>query len=108
MLSTLNSKDIQRAIVGDDIDILCKAPGIGKKTAKRIVLELKEKVEKTMVDDGFDDLMQPIVRNDIDEVIEALNSLGYTNAEIKNVLSNIDKKGLKTEDIIKLALRKLF
>lgn len=104
ILSALSINDIKLAILNNRSDILCEAPGIGKKTASRIILELKDRIDQNIdVDNKFD----IVEDNNIDEAINGLISLGYTRKETDNILSKIDLDGLKTEDIIKTALKKL-
>lgn len=105
MMSALSVNDIKRAILFDQSKELAKAPGIGAKTAQRIVLELKDKID---IDDigKADGESMPVgtVSKASSEVLEALMSLGYTQLEVQSVLSKIDSNGKTTEDIIKLAL----
>ncbi|EOD00675.1 Holliday junction branch migration protein RuvA [Caldisalinibacter kiritimatiensis] len=104
ILSTLSTNNIKLAIINDDIKALSKAPGIGKKTAKRIILELKDKIDNNIV---IEENRVIENTNNIDEVIGALLSLGYTRNECNNVLAKINKENLKTEEIIKIALKEL-
>lgn len=105
LLSTFTTSAIRNSIISKDISMLSRAPGIGKKTAERIILELKDKVDGdiTHVEEFDNDV--PI--DEKEEIIIALISLGYTRNEIYKVLSKIDTEGKKTEEIIKLALRSL-
>lgn len=105
VLSTLSLKDIKLAILSNNVAVLCKAPGIGKKTANRIILELKDRINDTVDESSEFDLKYD--DNCMDEAIRALTVLGYTKKEIDNVMFKIDTKELDTEDIIKVALKKL-
>lgn len=83
---------------------LSKAPGVGKKTAERIVLELKDKVDKNNVE--FEATLltsQPVVVSQ-DEALDALVALGYSLQESKEAVQKCKKDGLNTEDIIKKSL----
>ncbi|WP_077367258.1 Holliday junction branch migration protein RuvA [Anaerosalibacter sp. Marseille-P3206] len=104
VLSTLSYNDIKLAILNNDVKVLCKAPGIGKKTANRIILELKDRIDDNIaVDNSFNFLDD----NCIEEAINALMVLGYTKKEIDRVLFKIDTEDLDTEEIIKSALKRL-
>lgn len=102
VLSTLTPSKIKMAIINNDVNTLATAPGIGKKTGKRIILELKEKIDDNII---VEDTIHGIDNDNIEEVYQALISLGYTRNEINNTLSKVDKKGLNTEEILKMALK---
>ena len=91
-------------ILSEDIGKLSKAPGVGKKTAERIVLELKDKIDKNNVE--FEATLltsQPAVVSQ-DEAVDALVALGYSLQESKDAVQKCKKDGLNTEDIIKKSL----
>ncbi|MEG0050912.1 MAG: Holliday junction branch migration protein RuvA [Terrisporobacter sp.] len=107
ILSFASPKQIGAYILSEDIAKLSKAPGVGKKTAERIVLELKDKIDKNNVE--FESTLltsQPIVLSQ-DEAIDALVSLGYSLQESKDAVHKCKKDGLNTEDIIKKSLNYL-
>lgn len=114
ILSVLPSEEVKRAIVFQDPELLTRANGVGKKTADRIVLELKDKLgaledlTKTGIIgiDGATD-----IGNFTDQRTEAFNalcSLGYSKAESIQALSNITEEGLTSQEYIKKALNRLF
>lgn len=91
-----------KAAIGEGrSELLTKASGIGKKTAERIVLELRSKIKL----EGAEKIVG-IMESDHD-IIEALANLGYTKTQAKDALSKIDSKTTKMEDRIKEALRLL-
>lgn len=109
ILSTLPVLELKRAIVSGDIAMISRANGIGKKTAERIVLELKDKFGKEEI---FEDPTQQIAitRNLIGEkaeAVEALISLGYTKNEAQQAVFSVGEEGIGVSKIIKLALTKL-
>ena len=107
ILSFASPRQIGAFILSEDIAKLSKAPGVGKKTAERIVLELKDKIDKNNVE--FESTLltsQPIVVSQ-DEAIDALVALGYSLQESKDAVQKCKKDGLNTEDIIKKSLRYL-
>ncbi|NLY08678.1 MAG: Holliday junction branch migration protein RuvA [Tissierellia bacterium] len=103
VLSGLRPSTLEGAILQNDVTMLTKAPGIGKKTAERIILELKDKVQGVGSEDE-DLAREPIVGDD--DVIEALMSLGYARHEVLGVLPAIDDK-LPLEERMKQALKRL-
>lgn len=110
ILSSIPYMQLINVLMVGDVTSLTRAPGIGKKTAQRIILELKDKVNKTeefktleAVD--FDNNIINI-SSDNDEVIEALVSLGYSRVEAQKVLGKIDNN-LPIEEMIKQALKLL-
>ncbi len=104
ILSFASPRQIGAYILSEDIDKLSKEPGVGKKTAERIVLELKDKVDKNNVE--FEATLltsQPVVVSQ-DEALDALVALGYSLQESKEAVQKCKKDGLNTEDIIKKSL----
>lgn len=105
VLSSLTPVQIKIAILNKDIDILCKAPGIGKKTAERIILELKDRINLNIpIDENAVDLG---VNNNYNESVQALMTLGYTRFEIEKSMRMIDWSNMSIEDIIREVLIKL-
>lgn len=104
ILSVLTPKDIKLAILNKDVEVLCTAPGVGKKTANRMIVELKDRIDENIdIGEGYE-----IVKNDsYNDALYGLISLGYTRNEVVNVLSKIDTKNIDAEDIIRVALKKL-
>ena len=104
ILSFASPKQIGAYILSEDIGKLSKAPGVGKKTAERIVLELKDKIDKNNVE--FEATLltsQPAVVSQ-DGAVDALVALGYSLQESKDAVQKCKKDGLNTEDIIKKSL----
>ncbi|QQY80858.1 Holliday junction DNA helicase subunit RuvA [Keratinibaculum paraultunense] len=106
ILSTLTPNEIKSAIINKDTDILCNAPGVGEKTAGRIILELKDRIDATDVD-TIEDVEILNDNSDINIAINGLISLGYTRKEIDWALNKLDISSMDTEDIIKEVLRRL-
>lgn len=104
ILSEQRVSDLQKAIVTNDEKALMKAPGIGKKTAQRIILELKEKVSK---DSEFENIASTVsTGSNLSEAIEALTSLGYNKYEITSIAKGLDET-MSVEDLIKELLKRL-
>lgn len=103
ILSSMNAEDIKKAIVTEDVAMLTKANGVGKKTAQRIVLELKDKLG-IPVENYIQNGQMP--GDEKAEAIDALISLGYSRSEATTAVIGLEK-GLTAEQYIKLALRKI-
>ena len=108
ILSNITPSSFALAVITDDVTKLKKLPGIGPKTAQRIILELKDKLKATE-DTNKDELEEILTRKEIDvekvsEAISALQVLGYTRKEIEKAFEKFDKTDLTVEDIIKKGL----
>lgn len=109
VLSVLSPSKLALSIIGGDSKALTSIPGIGSKTAGRIILELKDKIDK----DGFMDMDMdeglPVEHehNSEQEAVNALIALGYTGAEAVSAIRNVNIKSNDTETIIKAALKNL-
>lgn len=104
ILSSATPPQLSAYILSEDIAKLSKCPGVGKKTAERIILELKDKVDKESAEFEATLFNQAPTGLEMDEALEALLALGYSNAEAKDAVQKFKKDGLKTEDLIKKAL----
>jgi len=103
LLSALNPEKLASAIATSNIDLLSQVPGIGKKMAGRIVLELKSKLEKEW--EGF---VVPTVAKEDADVISALTSLGYSLREATDAVASLsDSHDLDLEERVRIALQKL-
>jgi Holliday junction DNA helicase RuvA len=103
LLSGFEPAQLASAIATGNIDLLCKVPGIGKKTAGRIVLELKGKLEKE-----WDKFAVPMVTKEDTDVIAALTSLGYSVKEATQAVSILSgARDIDLEERVKLALQQL-
>ena len=106
IMNTLNSFDLKIAIVTEDYKAICAAVGVGSKIAKKIILELKEKVKPD--DIGTLEAANTSGNSVVSEALEALVSLGYSNSEAYKAIKEIEVKNTDTtEDILKLALKKM-
>ncbi len=106
MLSEINPSSFALAVITDDVSKLVKIPGVGKKTAARIILELKDKLKTEDSIEQTEEVSTAIEKdNNAVEAIAALQVLGYTRKEIEKVFEKIDTKNLGLEEIIKQALK---
>jgi len=109
MLSEITPSSFALAIISNDISKLVGIPGIGNKTAARIVLELKDKLKNNDVGVGAegDPNDNNAADNKASEAVSALQVLGYTRKEINTALERVDIDKLELENVIKQALRLL-
>lgn len=113
ILSNVSVSSFALAIINNDINLLKKLPGIGPKTAQRVILELKDKLKKEneiVANENTDisDTINTAIMDDekIAEATAALKVLGYTGKEIEKVLEKVDAN-LSVEDIIRKGLLNL-
>lgn len=104
MLSAFDSRQLATAILTSDSKLLATIPGIGKKTAERLILELKDKVDKTLLD--LRSPSGPIPRgSSFFEAMEALQGLGYSAIDAERALQGVE--GQDAGELIKEALKNL-
>lgn len=113
ILSVLSTDDLRFAILGDDAKAIAKAPGVGAKTAQRVIIELKDKLsledafEQKLANQAQKAELSPAVgvKN---EAILALTSLGYSQSEALKVLQGIEiSPDDQVEDVLKMALKQM-
>lgn len=107
ILSGLTPNDIKVAILRKDLPLLCKAPGVGKKTAERIVLELKDRISMDDVDFAEEKKSRISKTDDYDKAVDGLMSLGYRRFEVEKALKRLDLANMKLEELIREGLKKL-
>lgn len=112
ILSVMTTDDLRFAVLGDDAKAIAKAPGVGAKTAQRLILELKDKLS---LEDAFEQKLEhqqaaPVsnakgVKN---EAVEALVALGYSSSEALKALNGIEVTDeTDVEDLLKAALKNM-
>jgi Holliday junction DNA helicase RuvA len=111
ILSLLTPDRFAYAVCTEDAKALSRAPGIGAKTAARIVLELKDKISKDHLTGSAGAMIEsptasPKGSGKLSEAADALSVLGYSRAEINDALKSIDTSALTLEGIITAALRR--
>ncbi len=103
LLTTLSAEQITTAIISGNADLLSQVPGIGKKTAGRIILDLRSKLEK-----GWEGEFLPSITESDSDAVSALTGLGYSIREATQALGNIKQdEGMTVEDKVRLALQQL-
>ena len=112
ILSVMTTDDLRFAVLGEDAKAIAKAPGVGAKTAQRLILELKDKLS---LEDAFEQKlskntdMQAGKTNDAkNEAVQALVALGYSSSEALKALNGIEvTETTDVEDLLKAALKKM-
>lgn len=103
ILSALTSDELATAIANEDIKRLTAAPGIGKKTAERLVLELRGKL---VGNNHNDSLLIPAVNSQYDDIINTLIALGYSDKEARSACKNLPE-GTDISEGVRLALKNM-
>jgi Holliday junction DNA helicase RuvA len=102
ILSGQSAEEFQLCVQNNDTQALIKLPGVGKKTAERLVMELRDKLPKS---DNTQAIIVSNTGNARSEAISALCSLGYKTLEASQMVSAIEHEGKSCETIIRLALQ---
>ena len=100
MFKATSAQRLRLAIEQSDTLFLMKIPGIGKKTASQIILDLKGHID-------IQDLESKTSDKNLEDAMEVLRSLGFKEKEIKDAISAIEKRGLSVEEYTQLALKNL-
>lgn len=107
ILSNISPSKFALAVISNNVGELKKLPGIGAKTAQRIILELKDKMK---TEEAVEDAVEEntiVIEGIVKDAADALQVLGYARKDIELALEKIDTKDLSVEDIIKLGLKNL-
>lgn len=110
ILSGISSHDFIKTVRSNDIASLTRIPGVGKKTAERLVVEMKDRIKELMPETGeastrvelANDAMPP---DEIKDAVSALIALGFKPPEASRMISRVNTKGLPSEEIIRQALQ---
>ena len=106
ILSGINVNGFVQSVINEDVDTLVHLPGIGKKTAERLIVEMKDKIQD--VTDSPE--LSGSVASDNNMLLEARNALvnlGYKSSEARKILDKIDTTGLEVEELLRQALKSL-
>ena len=109
ILSVLSADDLRFAVLSDDVKTIAKVPGIGNKTAQKLILELKDKLS---LEEAFEKKLekrkgsQSENEDSRNQAVQALVALGYTNSEALRAVKKVEiTEDMDTEAILKLALK---
>ncbi|MBQ2976461.1 MAG: Holliday junction branch migration protein RuvA, partial [Clostridia bacterium] len=109
ILGSMPLRDLTLAIVTGDTTTLSRAPGVGKKTAQRLALELKEKVDQSDLENvpASAGAYTPVQEDAATEALAALQALGYTPAEAAKAISQVRGQSDSANELVRLALRSM-
>jgi len=107
ILSHLSVSSLVDCIISEDADLLAKTPGIGKKTALKLIVELQDRLDKVELVDASTSTMghKTSYNPNAKQALAALQSLGFKTKEANKMVSSIDDQTLSTEQLIRLALQ---
>lgn len=105
ILSTMSVSDFQRCVEYEDAAMLVKIPGVGKKTAERLIIEMRDKFEAGSTVPGARKVTAEA--NPRSEAVDALVALGYKLNDVTKLVGGLDVEDKSAEDIIRLALRQV-
>ena len=104
ILSGMRVSDFERCVRYEDTAMLVRIPGVGRKTAERLIIELRDKIAQSPAQ-AIMAKAGKVVTDSRSEAVDALVALGYKPAEVKRLLTKLDIADKSAEDIIRLALR---
>jgi len=104
ILSAMSVRDFARCVQHEDAAMLVKIPGVGKKTAERLIIEMRDRVSD-VISTTVVAVQQSGATDARGEAFDALVSLGYKPAEVKHLLASTETGDLSAEDIIRQALK---
>ncbi|MBQ7840339.1 MAG: Holliday junction branch migration protein RuvA [Lachnospiraceae bacterium] len=115
VLSAMSADELRLAVLAQDAKRIAKAPGVGSKTAQRIILDLKDKIS---MEDAFtplenaDDSAAAAASNNLSQVrseaVEALTALGYSASDALRAVRAVEQEDMNVEELLKAALKKMF
>ena len=108
VLTNMNLNDFAAAVATGDVKRLSQVKGLGKKTAERIILELREGMSLSVTSVPSSGAPMPVINSGDEDAVVALTSLGFTRAESERAVSKAKSGGAKTvEEIIMVALKRM-
>ena len=114
ILSVMTTDDLRFAVLGDDAKAIAKAPGVGAKTAQRLILELKDKLsledafEQKLANQAAGDISAADTGSQVQEAVQALTALGYPGTDALRAVKKVEgAESMTVEEILKAALKKM-
>ena len=114
ILSKLTADDLRFAIMSGDSKAISAAPGIGKKTAEKVIIELKDKLDIEQILNPSDSETKSAIKMDSSanevqsEAVQALVALGYGSTETLKAVNKVNSENMTVEEVLKQALKNLF
>ena len=109
ILSGMSAQDFSRCVQDEDVGSLVRLPGIGRKTAERLIVEMRDRLDTKDIVGSTDNRRAVDVGsrppNPVEDAVRALESLGYKAAEASRMVNRVDKQDLSSEEIIREALK---
>lgn len=105
VLSAMGVGDFQRCVEYEDTSALIRIPGVGKKTAERLIIEMRDRIDKVPVAGGAPRVS--VESNARSEAVDALIALGYKPREVNKLVGQLDVEGMTAEDIIRQSLKQV-
>ena len=107
ILSGLSVAELYEVIANEDVTRLTRVPGIGKKTAERLIVELKDKIKAVSMISSGDLLDMGPVHNPVNDAVLALTTLGYKTSDAEKMIKKVAKPNMAVDELIKIALQSL-
>ena len=107
ILSGLSVAELYEVIANEDVTRLTRVPGIGKKTAERLIVELKDKIKAVSMISSGDLLDTGPAHNPVNDAVLALTTLGYKTSDAEKMIKKIAKPNMAVDELIKIALQSL-
>lgn len=114
ILSSMSADQFVSCVIHDDLSTIVKIPGVGKKTAERLLIEMRDRLKDWQLDTHSSEIDNILVPNKIEntfvndergDAINALISLGYNQSQADKAVKSVFEKGMKSENIIRNALK---
>ncbi|MDE0873651.1 MAG: Holliday junction branch migration protein RuvA [Acidimicrobiales bacterium] len=105
VLATLPPDELRHAVASDDVEALCLVPGVGKKTAQRMVLELKNRLEISELDNSELTINNRTVSTALSDIRDALAQMGFATEEVRRAVEGLE--GDDTSIMLRFALQRL-
>lgn len=114
ILSSMSADQFVSCVIHDDLTTIVKIPGVGKKTAERLLIEMRDRLKDWQLDANSSEIDNILVPNQIEntfandergDATNALISLGYNQTQADKAVKSVFKQGMKSEDIIRHSLK---
>jgi Holliday junction DNA helicase RuvA len=107
ILSGMTAEEFAQCVQAGDVGALTRVPGVGKKTAERLLIEMRDRLPTIASGDGAQVVLAQQPASPSNDALDALLALGYKPAEAQRMLKTVDQQNMNTEDIIRQALQSI-